>query len=177
MTAPPPDEEPEETSTSDDQGPEPARKLDFDAEFERLVANWTPSPGEAASSEDSEPPIDPGSPKSSSPGPGTDESLRNLFRPAWSEEPEPETREERTEVEEHFVPPPAPPIPRPEPPRLLAWAGVLAAPLVALLLLVLGALPSWAALVLFGWFVGGFCYLVATMRSDGRDGWDDGARI
>ncbi len=75
------------------------------------------------------------------------------------------------------MPPPAPPLPRPEPPRLLAWFGVLGAPLVALVLLVIGVLPSWASFFLFCWFVGGFGYLVATMRSDGRDGWDDGARV
>jgi hypothetical protein len=59
----------------------------------------------------------------------------------------------------------------------VAWAGLIGAPLLALLLLVLGVLPQWAAFGLFCWFTGGFAYLVATMRGDGRDGWDDGARV
>ena len=92
--------------------------------------------------------------------------------------PEPEPpRAEPLDPDEHFVPPPAPPIPLPEPRRLLAWGERLAPPLLALLLLVLGVLPQWAAFGLFCWFTGGSAYLVATMRGDGRDGWDDGARV
>ncbi len=74
------------------------------------------------------------------------------------------------------MPPPAPPIPRPEPRRLLAWGGLVVAPILALLLLVVGSLPSYASFLLFCWFVGGFAYLVATMNDGGSDGWDDGAQ-
>ena len=107
------------------------------------------------------------------PAENPDERLRNLFRPVW---PEPETAA-APDPDEHFVPPPTPPISLPEPPRLVAWAGLIGAPLLALLLLVLGVLSQWAAFGLFCWFTGGFAYLVATMRGDGRDGWDDGARV
>ncbi len=75
------------------------------------------------------------------------------------------------------MPPPAPPIPRPEPRRLLAWGGLVVAPILALLLLLFGSLPSYASFLLFCWFVGGFAYLVATMKDGGSDGWDDGAQI
>ncbi len=79
--------------------------------------------------------------------------------------------------EDHFVPPPPPPLPRPAPPRLLAWIGLFGVPFFVLVALVTGlSLPSWAGLLLMAWFVGGFVYLVASMRPPG-DGYDDGARI
>ncbi|HEX5862072.1 MAG TPA: hypothetical protein VFY58_09540, partial [Nocardioides sp.] len=105
MTAPPPDD------PDDRQPPGPDGELDFDAEFERLVANWTPSdpsaevdPAETSSpdgaSSTAEPPssvVEPLEPPPSvvEPPPSVvepvetpDERLRNLFRPVW---PEPET--------------------------------------------------------------------------------------
>lgn len=164
MTAPPP-EEPE--------GPRDPRDrddLDFDAEFERLIADWEPDtsvePVETTSAESEPTPVEPVE---------TDDNLRNLFRGAWPDEPD-SSSDEPVETE-HFVPPPAPPIPRPEPRRLIAWAGLACAPIVGLVLLVVGALPSWMSFLLFCWFVGGFGYLIATMNDGGRDGWDDGARV
>lgn len=78
--------------------------------------------------------------------------------------------------EDRFVPPPPPPLPRPAPIRLLAWLGLFGVPLVVLVCVVLGVpLPRWLGLLLMAWFVGGFVFLVASMRPDGRDGYDDGA--
>jgi hypothetical protein len=167
VTAPPPDEP---DGSSDPRDP---RGLDFDAEFERLVADWEPPEPDTAVEpvETSGPLVDPGHPSVGAAD--RDDNLRNLFRGAWPEEPPPGG----DEPEEHFVPPPAPPIPRPEPRRLIAWAGLVGAPLIALVLLVVAALPSWASFLLFCWFVGGFAYLVATMRSSAGDGWDDGAQV
>ena len=164
MTAPPP----EDPESGPDQG-EP--ELDFDAEFDRIVSGWTPPPAET-----DEAPTDPAPATSAAePAATPEESLRDLFRGAWPDEDSaaPAAPADR---EEHFEPPPAPPIPRPQPPRLAAWAGLLVAPLLGLALLVVGALPSLVAVALFCWFVGGFAYLVATMDSR-RDGWDDGARL
>jgi hypothetical protein len=107
-------------------------------------------------------------------------------RPALDEEPPPErppappADEPRDWVEpdeeDHFVPPPPAPVPRPTGIRLAAWLGLFGAPALALVLIVLGVtLPSWIGLLLITWFVGGFGYLVATMRKDAGDGWDDGA--
>jgi hypothetical protein len=81
--------------------------------------------------------------------------------------------------EDHFVPPEPERVAAPEPPRLLAWAGVFGVPLVVLLLVVLQVtLPAWASLLCLAWFVGGFGYLVATMRREPPDDdWDDGARL
>lgn len=80
--------------------------------------------------------------------------------------------------EDRFVPPDPPPPPLPERPRLLAWLGVLVAPLV----LLTGALtpirfPQLVGLALVGWFVAGFGYLVATMPRGPRDPGDDGAVV
>lgn len=167
MTAPPPDEP---DGPSDPRDP---RDLDFDAEFERLVGDWEPPEPDPAAEpvETPDPYVDPGHPSLGPPD--RNDNLRNLFRSAWPEEPP----SGRDDPDEHFVPPPAPPIPRPEPRRLIAWGGLVGAPLIALVLLVVGALPSWVSFLLFCWFVGGFAYLVATMRTSAGDGWDDGARI
>lgn len=79
---------------------------------------------------------------------------------------------------ERFVPPPPPPLPRPEPRRAVAWAGLFGVPVLVLLSLVLRIdLPPLLDYLLIGWFVGGFCYLVATMSRTPRDPWDDGSRI
>jgi hypothetical protein len=80
--------------------------------------------------------------------------------------------------DESYVPPPAPPIPRPPTDRLLAWVGVLGAPVVMLLLVALQiSLPEWGGLLLAGAFVGGFLYLVFRTPRSPRDPWDDGARV
>ncbi|KQY63930.1 MULTISPECIES: hypothetical protein [unclassified Nocardioides] len=80
--------------------------------------------------------------------------------------------------EGRYVPPPPERIPLPEPPRLLGWLGVFLAPVIALVALVLGhPFRGLLALLLVGWFVGGFLYLVHTMPDDPRDPWDDGSRV
>lgn len=97
-------------------------------------------------------------------------SPRGVF-PDETEEPP-----ERPEAEEHFVPPPPPPLPRPEPPRLLAWLGLFGVPSFVLVCLVMHLnLPTWMGLILMVWFVGGFVYLVATMRPESGRDYDDGA--
>ena len=81
--------------------------------------------------------------------------------------------------EDHFVPPEPERVPTPEPRRLIAWAGVFGVPVVVLVLVVLRvSLPPWASMLCLAWFVGGFGYLVATMRREPPDNdWDDGARL
>jgi len=83
-----------------------------------------------------------------------------------------------TDTDEHFVPPPPPPLPKPPPARLLAWLGLFGVPTFVLIALVAGiSLPSWLGLLLMGWFVGGFVFLVASMKPGPGGGSDDGARI
>lgn len=79
---------------------------------------------------------------------------------------------------ERFVPPIPPPLPRPEPKRGVAWAGVFGVPVLVLIALVVQLdLPTILDYLLIGWFVGGILYLVATMPSGPREPWDDGSRI
>lgn len=95
-------------------------------------------------------------------------------RGVYADEPPPPPRS--PEAEDHFVPPPPPPLPRPAPRRLLAWVGLFGVPMFVLLCLVLRVdLPTWAGLFLMLWFVGGFIYLVASMRPASGDDYDDGA--
>lgn len=83
-----------------------------------------------------------------------------------------------SDPDDSYVPPPAPPIPRPPTDRLLAWIGVLGAPIAMLLVAVVQvSLPGWAGLLLVGSFVGGFLYLVFRTPRSPRDPWDDGARV
>jgi hypothetical protein len=80
--------------------------------------------------------------------------------------------------EERFVPPPPPPLPRVPKDRLAAWLGVFVSPVLLLLAAVFRVpLPTFAAWLLVGAFLGGFGYLVAQMPKGPRDPFDDGARI
>ena len=105
--------------------------------------------------------------------------------PATPSQPEEQPAEARDwldaydDPEDHFVPPEPERVPTPEPRRLIAWAGVFGVPVVVLVLVVLQvSLPPWASMLCLAWFVGGFGYLVATMRREPPDNdWDDGARL
>ncbi|GAA1152484.1 hypothetical protein [Nocardioides aquiterrae] len=82
------------------------------------------------------------------------------------------------EEEEGFTPPEPPPLPRVEPDRLLAWAGVLGSPVVLLCALLFSiGMPVWLGYLLVAAFVGGFLYLVVKMPREPRDPWDDGAQV
>jgi hypothetical protein len=180
---------------------DPDHRLDIDAAFAEIVAHWEPSapedpstpaapsgpdepePGSRSGDPDAGPAAGPDAgPDADTGRPGApqggaeDDSLRDLFRPAWQEEPL--HSEASWEDEGHFVPPPPPPLPAVEPRRKLAWGALLAGPLLGLLSFVLRIrVPDWLTVGLVLGFVGGFVYLVATMRASGDDGWpgDDGA--
>ncbi|NYG58020.1 hypothetical protein BJ980_000943 [Nocardioides daedukensis] len=80
--------------------------------------------------------------------------------------------------EERFVPPTPPPLPMPEPARMLAWIALFGAPVLMLVALVAGRpfTGIWGVLLAAA-FVGGFVYLVKTMSSEPRDPGDNGARL
>jgi hypothetical protein len=102
-------------------------------------------------------------------------SLRGAF-PDEAPMGEPGRSELVEEPEDHYVPPTPPPLPRPEPPRLLAWLGLFGVPIFVLVCLLTRLdLPTWMGLLLMVWFVGGFVYLVASMRPSAGDDYDDGA--
>ena len=84
------------------------------------------------------------------------------------------------EDDDRYVPPTPPPIPRPHGLRLAAWLGLFGVPTVVLVCIVLNvSLPSPLGFLALVWFVGGFGYLVATMKGpkDPGGGWDDGAVV
>ena len=99
-------------------------------------------------------------------------------RPSYDGDADEEVGDLWRDPDEAYVPPPAPPIPRPPTDRLVAWCGVLGAPVVMLLVVALQiSLPEWAGLLLAGAFAGGFLYLVFRTPRSPRDPWDDGARV
>ena len=103
------------------------------------------------------------------------------FEDDVDQEPEEPLEPAEERVDGGFVPP------QPEPlhlglVRTTAWAGVLGAPVLALLATVVVtatdmAVPRWFAWALVVAFLGGFGYLVVTMPRDRDDPWDDGARL
>ena len=173
MTADPP-------SRSD--GPDPG--LDIDAAFAEIVAHWGPSepdvPEEAGGATRAPeppaaraptPPPPPATPPSTPPTP---------VSPPDSGWGDPLNSRATWEDEGHFVPPVPPPLPSVEPRRRLAWIALLGSPVVGLLFVLFQlAIPGWVSLLLVCAFVGGFCYLVATMGKPPTDHWsgDDGAVI
>ena len=138
---------------------EAARRAREDAEWQSIVENYGDRPEVA-------PPPEP------EPEP---EPERIIFE--VPPELGPRSWEPRPE-DDRYVPPPAPPVPRPHGLRAVAWFGLFGVPTVVLVFLVLGiSLPSPLGLIALIWSVGGFCYLVATMKDPGDDGWDDGAVV
>lgn len=95
------------------------------------------------------------------------------------DEPDDKHADDVVPVAARFRPPPPPPFPVPRTwQRGVAWAGILVAPALALLIGVLSVyvtpLLGWALVL---WFVGSFVYLVRVMPRSPRDPWDDGSRI
>ena len=167
-------------------GPDPG--LDVDAAFAEIVAHWGPvtperpedaQDGAARGSETTVDPAPPapaaGPPAASLPAAGPPESPTSPPDPGWAD---PLNTRSTWEDEGHFVPPVPPPLPSVEPRRRIAWIALLGSPVVGFLLVLLQvAIPRWVSSFLVCAFVGGFCYLVATMGQPPTDDWsgDDGA--
>jgi hypothetical protein len=78
--------------------------------------------------------------------------------------------------DEEFTPPPLPPPAQVTPERRLAWVGLVASPVLLIVLQLIDfALPGILTFGLVLAFIGSFGYLVATMEP--RDPDDDGARV
>ena len=78
--------------------------------------------------------------------------------------------------DEQFVPPPLPPPPVVRPERRLAWVGLVASPLLLVVLTLIDySLPAVLTGGLVVAFLASFGYLVATMEPHDPD--DDGARV
>jgi hypothetical protein len=139
------------------QREEAARRAREDAEWQSIIENYGDRPEVA-------PPEPPQQPE-----PVVFEVPPELGPRSW----------EPTAEDDRYVPPPAPPVPRPHGLRAIAWFGLFGVPTIVLVCLVLGiSLPSPTGLLALVWFVGGFGYLVATMNGPKNDGgWDDGAVV
>ncbi|WP_028645734.1 hypothetical protein [Nocardioides sp. URHA0020] len=137
--------------------------------WQSIIANY----GERAQIDEPPPVAPPVAPVSDAPFGGRFGDPRALE--GYDEEPEVPVDDD---VEEGYVPPEPPPLPRLSPDRALAWAGVFGSPLVLLLALILSlSIPTWLGYLLVVGFVGGFIYLVVQMPREPRDPWDDGAQI
>jgi len=82
--------------------------------------------------------------------------------------------------QDHFVPPPPPPLPEGDSVSRAAWAGVIGAPVFAVLAVLTGVnLAGWPAFLLAAGFLGGFATLVVRMgdRVNDEDNPDDGAVV
>jgi hypothetical protein len=78
--------------------------------------------------------------------------------------------------DESFTPPPLPPPPVVSPERRVAWVGLVACPVLLVLINLLNySLPGILSFGLVVGFLASFGYLVATMEP--RDPDDDGARV
>ena len=89
---------------------------------------------------------------------------------------DPTERPSRPSREDHYVPPPPPPLPDRHRRGCSPGSGCSASRCSCWSALVAGVnLPTWLGLILMVWFVGGFVYLVASMRPGAGDDYDDGA--
>jgi hypothetical protein len=81
--------------------------------------------------------------------------------------------------EDRYVPPAPPPIPRTDALGMAAWAGVIGAPVLWMLLSLFSwTFESWQLLLLIAVFLGSFGVLVSRMRHGPReDDPDDGAVV
>ncbi|MEV4948351.1 hypothetical protein [Streptomyces sp. NPDC053755] len=79
--------------------------------------------------------------------------------------------------EGHFVPPEPPPLPEADATTKFAWLGVVGGPVLMLLAVLLQwEMTWWLTTVCVGGFLGGFATLVARMKHDDDDGYDDPGR-
>ncbi|MDT3723456.1 hypothetical protein ROS62_00555 [Streptomyces sp. DSM 41972] len=77
--------------------------------------------------------------------------------------------------EGHFVPPEPPPLPDADVTSRFAWLGVLGAPVLLLLAILLGwEMTWWLTTLCIGGFLGGAVTLVTRMRTDDEDDEDPG---
>lgn len=191
MTVPDPDREGRDGDGPGTPDQEPGSPLDIDTAFAAIVAGWgddDDTPGSWPAEEDLGTPKhrqdgDPaagGAPagpvgKALDAEPGAPE--RNPVAPLVPNlDPGPSQAER--DLEERFIPPDPPPIPRGDLVSRLAWAGALGGPLFLLIaamvwrsapqLLVLGAVAA---------FVAGFVTLVVRLPQHHDDDGDDGAVV
>ncbi len=168
------------TTSPDDEEPDETHAID--AAFDEIVANID-RPGTAASTapwpEAENTSADP-TPPPAAPTP------QRTPRTEWSEwddiripQAEPPS-EPPQEDEGHYVPPPPPPLPKGDKVGRWAWAGALGAPILAIVLPIIGwGVDGLTGIALVVAFLAGFGTLVSRLRPGPRidDGPDDGAVV
>jgi hypothetical protein len=155
----------------DRAGRDQDRPLDEDAAWREIVANYGDQP--------ELPVAEPVDTETGPPAEPVEAVRRDVFDRSYLDSQELNTKASWDD-EGHFVPPPPPPLPQVAPRRKAAWAGLIGAPALMLVVIILGwDFPTWVMGLLVAWFVGGFVYLVATMPRTRGDGWpgDDGAVV
>jgi hypothetical protein len=157
----------------DEPAPEDRERLD--AEFDAIVAGLDLDSDPVAEAK-------PDTTTEPAKGPGSFEELRAWvdIHPDLLGDVEEEPPEPAEDTGAHFVPPPPPPVPRGDPVTRWAWAAAIGAPVLFVLLAVLGFdLTGVVGVALVGAFAAGFVTLVIRMkdgpRSDDRP--DDGAVV
>jgi hypothetical protein len=170
------------TTSPDDSGDRDDSRA-IDAAFDEIVANID-APGTAASSapwpaaegETGERPAPPDPPPAPQRTPRADWSEWDDIRM-----PSPPPPDELIDNDEdHYVPPPPPPLPTGDRIGRWAWAGAVGAPVLAILLALIGwGLTGLTGLVLVIAFLAGFGTLISRLRPGPRidDGPDDGAVV
>lgn len=145
------------------------RRTHDDQAWTQIVADLENAPASESSSSSDEPsPSTAGSP--------SDDEWADV-RPARPEVP---AELINPDDDEHFVPPPAPPVPSADPITRAAWTGLIGGPLFVIVSSMLGrGNEGFAMLLAVGAFVGGFVTLVTRMKDrptlDESD--DDGAVV
>lgn len=186
MTQQPDDRNPEDPSGGS-EGAQPGPRLDEDAAWAEIVANYGDRPamgGDASETTDAPAADEPDDDGTAAPGAADRDLFDRSYLDAQLARQSRDTPELNSAAtwddEGHFVPPSPPPLPALEPRRKAAWIGLFGSPLLMLLGIVLGwTYPTWLSFLLVVGFVGGFGYLVATMPRGRHDGWsgDDGAVV
>jgi hypothetical protein len=171
-------------STSADDG-DPDETHAIDAAFDEIVANID-QPGTAASTalfllmirpppRSTPPPAEPTEPKPQR----TPQNECSEWDDIRIPQAEPDVEAPR-EDEGHYVPPPPPPLPKGDPVGRWAWAGAVGAPLLAIVLPLVGwGLNGLTGVALVVAFLAGFGTLISRLRPGPRidDGPDDGAVV
>ena len=157
-----------------------------DAAFDEIVANIDPTGEPATANPWPDAENDHGSSQPDAPAdvptrtPRTNWIGWDDLRPPPAEETDESDLEAAGEDEGHYVPPPPPPVPRGDKFVRWAWAGAVGAPLLAILLPLIGwDLDNLTGLLLVGAFLAGFVTLISRLRPGPRvdDGPDDGAVV
>jgi hypothetical protein len=135
-------------------GEQPGDRLDEDAEWARIVAAFEAENGR----------------------PAADATLREA-QPSTALPPAPHEPEVLDRPDEHFEPPPAPPLPAPSPSSLYAFLLVIAGVLLVGVPSLVGLSSDLGLLVGVLFIAGGAALVVSRMRDRSVDDGDDGAVV